>query len=350
MPHDEIERGTQILRLFFEKRKDGQWAIITMANVPLEPMEGDGNDLFRVQDDVFIAQSMPPIGGTRFWAIGQSIVPVVMLEPSDAPERIRCLGTGFFISCTGLLLTAAHVVIDPLERAQHYPIRLQGTWELPSDGRLGVMLAANPLFEGHGYFFREIEWAGWLGQPTDSPLPIRGLDLKLNSDTAICKVRPMPDGSPYQPLSIVQPGIRGTGLAVGKSATALGYGGMTEVIELNGGQDMRFRPFVSTGSILERFPDNITTRAASAPGPCFSASMKFPAGMSGSPIFDDERLYVHGVVSKGLQDETGLASFGYGSMIAPLLGLPLPLLDGKTLSDLLQSNDHGMPKMFIAGA
>jgi len=43
----------------------------------------------------------------------QSIVPVVAwLEGEHA---MRCIGTASIISCTGYLLTAAHVVMDPIE-------------------------------------------------------------------------------------------------------------------------------------------------------------------------------------------------------------------------------------------
>lgn len=52
------------------------------------------------------------------------------------------------------------------------------------------MLRTNPLFQKEGYFFREIEWSGFLAERADNPLPIRGVDLKLNSDTTICKVKP----------------------------------------------------------------------------------------------------------------------------------------------------------------
>jgi hypothetical protein len=56
---------------------------------------------------------------------------------------------------------------------------------------------------------------------------------------------------------------------------------------------------VSTGIILERFPDNLVKKQVPSPGPCFSASLRLPHGMSGAPIFDDEGVYAHGVVSTG---------------------------------------------------
>ena len=72
--------------------------------------------------------------------------------------------------------------------------------------------------------------------------------------------------------------------------------------------------------------------------------------MSGSPIFDDERIYVHGVVSKGWEDENGQTEFGFGSMLAPSMGLAIESLQGKSLSKLLATGAEGIPKAVIAGA
>jgi hypothetical protein len=85
-------------------------------------------------------------------------------------------------------------------------------------------------------------------------------------------------------------------------------------------------------------------------GPPLSASAKFSPGMSGSPIFDDERIYVHGVVSKGWEDENGLTEFGYGSMLAPSMGLAIGPLEGKSLLDLLAAGAEGMPSLSIPDA
>jgi hypothetical protein len=126
------------------------------------------------------------------------------------------------------------------------------------DLQLGVMIPRNPLFEGSGYIFRNIEWAGFLAQRSDRPLPIAGVDLKLTSDTAICKVSPIGPGIPHQPLSIIQSGLVGSGMAVGKTATALGYAGMQD-IELTQVQEgvvageFRFDLHVSTGQFSNIF-------------------------------------------------------------------------------------------------
>jgi hypothetical protein len=139
-------------------------------------------------------------------------------------------------------------------------------------------------------------------------------------------------------------------MAPGKRALAIGYGSLSD-IELQGvgehivSGNFPFALSASRGQIIERFPNNDIEREVHAPGPCFSASLKLPAGMSGSPIYDDEGVYVHGVVSIGSTIIAGVEAFGYGSMIGPLLGLPIERLNGQTLSELQEESDHGMPKL-----
>ena len=144
-------------------------------------------------------------------------------------------------------------------------------------------------------------------------------------------------------------------MAVGKTAIAVGYAGMNDVTLSQVADDVISGDFklnlhVSKGQILERFPDNLETQSVPTPGPCFSASAKYSPGMSGSPIFDDERIYVHGVVSKGWEDENGQTEFGFGSMLAPSMGLAIESLQGKSLSKLLATGAEGIPKAVIAGA
>ena len=78
----------------------------------------------------------------------------------------------------------------------------------------------------------------------------------------------------------------------------------------------------SVGNILEWLPDNSVSRIASTPGSSFSFDAKITPGMSGGPILDHEGIYVHGVVSKGLQGETGPEKLSFGSMLGPSNGTP----------------------------
>ena len=326
-------------------------AIEKMAVVPLRSDGDTDTDFYRVREDLFLVQ--PNYLSTILSTLGQSIVPIVAIVPGE--NTVRCLGTGFFVSAEGLLVTAAHVVIDPIER-RYGGVRQvdENNWFM-GDLNLGVMIMTNPVFQPKGWVFRRIEWAGLLAEHTEHPLPIRGVDLKLTSDTAICKAATPPDNWLYQPLSIVQPGIRGVGLTVGKAATAIGYAGMRDV-PLNEEQDgarsgdFQFHLHVATGNILEHFADNTNNRRVPTPGACFSASLKLPGGMSGSPIFDDERFYVHGVVSKGWEDEAGPINHGYGSMLAHSLPLPIKPLSDRSLLDLIKERGNGIPIIGIPGA
>jgi hypothetical protein len=139
-------------------------------------------------------------------------------------------------------------------------------------------------------------------------------------------------------------------MAVGKTATAIGYGEMQDVELARESNRVISGKFffglhASTGVILERFPDNLTERQVPTPGACFSASLQLSPGMSGSPIFDNEGIYVHGVVSKGWVDEGGPIRFGFGSMLAHSLRLPIKLLGNKSLLELHKVDEHGFPKL-----
>lgn len=337
--------------MIFDRRVDGSYFIRNAVPLPLRPDDESATDFFRVRDDILTAQ--PNYVSTILSTLGQSIVPIVAMVPGE--NALRCLGTGFFVSATGLMITAAHVIMDPIER-NYGGVRPIGDigWDM-SGLNLGVMVATNPLFQQPGWLFRNIEWAGLLARYAENPLPFARRDLRLTCDTAICKVEDPPSDGIYQPLSIIQPGIEGVGLAVGKSAMAIGYGAMRDV-ELETSStglvegDFGFVLHVAHGRILERFPDNDLKQEVRTPGPCFSASLRLPPGMSGSPIFDDERIYVHGVVSGGLQDRCGPTDLGYGSMLSASMALPIEFLDHKSLIDLISEGVQGMVRLRIAGA
>lgn len=346
MAEQEEKSKLELLKLHFGKNKEGKWEIAAMKGIPLSACEGASDGFFPIKNDLVVAQ--PAFLGTIKFVLGQSIVPVVTHVQGE--RILRCLGTGFFVSCSGLLITAAHVITDPIER-QYGGIRELDdlTWHA-RDLHIGVMIPLNPLFQASGYIFRPIEWATFLSERADLPLPIAGVNLKLKSDIAICKVDAIAEGVPHQPLTIVQSGMVGTGMAVGKTATAVGYGEMRDV-ELARQSDRAFSGdfsfglHASTGVILEHFPDNFSEPRVPTPGPCFSASLQLSGGMSGSPIFDDEGIYVHGVVSKGWIDENGPTKFGFGSMLAPSLHLPIKPLGNRSLLELHKADEHGFPKL-----
>lgn len=335
----------ELLKLHFGRDKEGKWSINSLGSLKIKP-KGAEEDFYLIADEMAIFQ--PATFGPTTFFLGQSIVPIVAQVHGESV--LRCIGTGFFVSCTGLLITAAHVVADPIER-QYGGVRELSDFEWhASELRLGVMIPENPIFNSKAYVFREIEWASFLAEKADTPLPIKGVDLRLTSDIAICKVAPLAPGVPYQPLTVVQSGLIGIGMSVGKSAIAIGYGAMRDVpLEAGPGNqvigDFPFDLHASTGQILERFPDNACTREVPTPGACFSASLKLPGGMSGSPIFDHEGIYVHGVVSKGWLDDSGVCNLGYGSMLAHSMRIPIRQLSNKSLAELHAEPEHGFAKL-----
>lgn len=318
-----------------------------MQGIYLRPRQDPAReDLFEIADELLVIQ--PNIVGTTTDILGQSIVPIV--THSHGELEMRCLGTGFFVSCSGLLITAAHVITDPITRTDGgaKPVN-DRNWQL-ENGSLGVMVRLPSLPPESRYIFRPIEWAAFLGERRESPLPIAGVDLKLNSDVAVCKVVPIEANVPYQPLAIVHRNFAGVGMGVGKRATAIGYGAMERILLRSESgrlipERLPFEMHVASGVILAHFPDNFAKKHVPSPGPCFSAALRLPPGMSGSPIFDDEGIYVHGVVSTGWDLGADAEPLGFGSMLAGSLEVPIGPLDNKTLTELHSMDEHGFPKL-----
>jgi hypothetical protein len=341
----------KILKTFWDRGKDGRWQIAAMKGLDLKAPDAT-DEMFPVQEDIVLTQATPSPGipfssiGTIRSFLGESIVPVGANVHGE--NTLRCVGTGFFVSCTGLLITAAHVITDPIDRAYgDVAIHDDITWQ----GRklnFGVLVPTNPIFQQRGYIFFPFEWTMFLAEKRPHPIPFRGIDLKLNSDIAICKVPERPDGRAHQPLTIVQSGIRGTSLVVGASVGAIGYSGMTDV-DLHQNENGstiglgNFDLHGSVGNIIEWLPDNTETRSASTPGPCFSFGAKIPPGMSGAPIYDREGIYVHGVVSKGLEGQAGPENLSFGSMLAGSMRIPIAKMRGLSLLQLQAEGKEGMP-------
>src|ERR1700722_5197007 len=213
MPEEQKKLG--LLKTFFRTNPRGYWEIQAMQGIYLRPRQNWGReDFFEIADELLVIQ--PNIVGTTTDILGQSIVPIV--AHSHGELEMRCLGTGFFISCSGLLITAAHVITDPITGRNGFAKPVDDrNWQL-EDGSLGVIVRLPSLPPESHYLFRPIEWASFLGQRTENPVPIAGIDLKLNSDAAVCKVAPIQTGVPFQPLAIVQRNLAGVGMRVGKRA------------------------------------------------------------------------------------------------------------------------------------
>jgi hypothetical protein len=262
----------KIMKLFWQQRQDGAYAIVEMKGLDLLGPERSGQGFFAVRDDIVITQT-PPIGGTIRSILGESIVPVVAV--ANGEQRVRCIGTAFFISCSGLLITAAHVITDPIDR--RYGNVHEGNDQVIQTHGLafGVLVPNNPLFQAPGFAFYPFEWSMLMAQPRDVPFSFKGLDVKITYDIAICKVPARTDTNyPHQPLTLVQSGLIGIGMRVGSDAHALGYAGMSDFeINVSAARQIviappQFNLHGSVGKIIEFFPDNLTKRGVSTPGPC----------------------------------------------------------------------------------
>ena len=103
---------------------------MTFKDSILKSREGYTNKYFKIEDEMCLLTKRPgPIMdnlfasfGTTEFLVRQSIVPVIAWNEGDS--EIRCIGSGFFISATGILMTAAHVVRDPVDENYASSIRI----------------------------------------------------------------------------------------------------------------------------------------------------------------------------------------------------------------------------------
>lgn len=84
--------------------------------------------------------------GLTEFLIRQSIVPVIAWNDGD--RGMRCNGTGFFISASGLLMTAAHVIRDPIDdRCANLTEIGDNAFRFGKSLPMGVLLPANPAMK-----------------------------------------------------------------------------------------------------------------------------------------------------------------------------------------------------------
>ncbi len=348
-----------ILKSLWKKNETGVWVTHDIKGIDLKPREGFEADYFKIKDEMVLLTQQPgPVmrdifatfGHTEF-IIRQSVVPIVAWNEGD--QGMRCIGTGFFISASGLLMTAAHVIRDPVdEQYANFTQIGDKAFRFDKSLHMGVLLPANPAMKSAPAevfnvpnemrtaesFIAPIEWAMHWGQEVVGPLFHMKPEYKLDLDIAVCKVAENKIGSSYQPLNIGQHDLK-----VGDRAVAIGYAKMEEFIQF--GQREAYQPslVVSVGSVTDIYPDNITKKETTTPGPCFEFDAKIPGKMSGAPILVGSGIVTKGVVSRSWQDERRAS----GGLIAPMMGLGLA--NGKSLLQIVQDGSEGMAQIMGRG-
>jgi len=351
-----IKFPISVLKTLWSRRADGQWVISDLKELELTSEKGSDKRFFILSGDVQLMTNSPntslenvmSLFGPPEFLMQQSIVPVVAWL--DGEHAIRCIGTASIISCTGYLLTAAHVLMDPLESG--YGAVRQGNQVKHHDSlNFGVLIPfwnpGNGMTFQKGLLFFPFEKMWNWGEWTQSPLLHESDQLVHTTDVAVCKIAEMPNGKAHQPLNMsLNPFVPD------EDAYALGYAEMPD-IQLNpksgGIEDINFRRniHVSVGNIISTFPRNHIEREVATPGPCFDFDARIPGKMSGAPIFGARGAVIRGVVSRSFSGE----DHAYGSMLGPTMNLRLdePQITNRSLRNLIENGSEGISKIVGAG-
>ena len=342
-------RKIKIMKTLWARREDGRWGIHDFKALALEPKEKSEDDFFAIEGKMELLTTSPPKNihaafssfGTADFLMKQSIVPVVAFVPDE--KVVKCIGTAFVISCTGFLVTACHVLLDPVERGYGKAIR-SGKTIIFSDGfQMGVMIPVSPAYGIKGFRFFPFEYSWYWGEWKNTPLFHEDEKFDTLIDIAICKIPEMPDGVAHQPLNLSLNRFK-----KGEKAYSVGYANMKDIpINIEDGRlsldAFEDEIFLSFGEVLDTFPENHTKKEVPTPGPCFDFNARIPGKMSGGPIFGAEGAVVRGVVSRSFSGE----KHAYGSMLGPVM--QLPLRGAETLKSMMESGNEGIAKVQGAG-
>ena len=280
-PHTDIG----ILKSLWGRSADGRWGVTALKGVMLKPRPGSDPTFFRFESQMELMTERPrpnihdilgSFGSTDF-LLGQSILPVVAW--ADGERAMRCIGTAYVISCTGYLITAAHVLLDPVERGYGDVVR-KGNLLQPGRGlNMGVFVPLNSIFGPRGYRFFGFERSHFWGEWKESPLIHVDDRFHYQTDVAVCKIAEMPTGVAHQPLNLSLLPVR-----VGERVYAFGYALMDDIpIEYRNGApaipEFGHDIWVSVGEVMNVYPENLLRKEVPAPGPCFDFRAKIPGKM-----------------------------------------------------------------------
>lgn len=339
-----------ILKSLWRKNQDGHWAVHDLKGLTLRPRTGFDSDFFLYESQMELMTTNPTtrsahelftsFGSTDF-LMKQSILPVVAIVKGEG--FMKCVGTAFVISCTGYLVTACHVLLDPQDRKYGNVVKRGDDLRLIDGMSMGVLIPISPAYGYTGDLFFPFEHSWYWGKWKDSPLLHEGETFDMLTDIAICKISLMPDGIGHQPLNLSL-----NRFVKGEKAFAIGYAEMDDIpLESAGGRltapDFKQDLYVSVGEVMDVFPDNHQRRDVPTPGPCFDFRAKIPGKMSGGPIFGGDGAVVRGVISSSFSGE----KHAYGAMIGPMMHWPLA--GGMTLRQMMNSGNEGIARIQGAG-
>jgi len=224
-----MKEDLAILKSIWSKRADGKWALHSMKGIELRPRSGFAADYFKIQSKIELMTNTPggtledlmsSFGPTEF-LLKQSIVPVIAWNEGD--EEIRCIGTAFFISCSGYLMTAGHVMRDPQD-SDYAIIEKQddNVFKIGDKLTMGVLIPINPAAQSGQFMMCPVEKCWFWGSTRETPLFHEKSQFEFDTDIAVFKIPPHPTGGAYQPLNLSLAPIR-----TGDYTFAIGYGEMT---------------------------------------------------------------------------------------------------------------------------
>ena len=343
--NNEISK-ISVLKSLWRKNRAGIWGVHDCKSLSFKPRAGFDSDFFAFEDRVELMTSNPSttslnefftsFGGIDF-LMKQSIVPVVAWVEGE--KCIRSIGTAFMISCTGYLITACHVLLDPQDRKYGKIVRKGNSISFMEGLRMGVLIPTNPASGDTGNLFFMFEQSWYWGEWKDSPLFHEDETFDILTDIAICKISLMPDGGGHQPLNLSL-----NRFAKNERAFAFGYAEMDDIPIENRGEglmasDFKQDLYISVGEVMDVFPENHKKKDVPTPGPCFDFKAKVPGKMSGGPIMGAGGAVARGVVSRSFSGE----KHAYGAMLGPVMHLPLS--KGISLKEMMNSDNEGIAKV-----
>lgn len=248
------------------------------------------------------------------------IIPLFSIDRQT--EEISGIGTAFRVDPWGTYLTAYHVLESRETRDFFNEPELGTVFGFFSPG---MVLGRPPIPKDCFVFVREA--ATFRGE-RESPLlhqPNERVNVfdcaKLIFDPQNPKVQTQRECLPLQ--------VYGGNLpVVGDRVMAVGYPGVMNVQHVPESNMVNFTEglYGAVGTTTEVLPQG---RGSNRPWPTFVVSSKWPSGISGGPIFNEDG-YVIGLVSSSLHDpDSDELSEGYSFWFRPLSNLQhfLPTLD-----------------------